>query len=77
MNMHERIKAMTQEEMREFIYWVYMNGNKDGEMNLCDSPAASYFGGAMLEYDAKEVMPNDNVNDLWDNFESIYGKRSD
>lgn len=74
MNMYERIKSMTQDEMREFIYWVYMNGNKDGEMNLCDSPVCSYFGGAMLNYDVSEVMPNNNVNDLWNAFEGIYGK---
>ena len=72
MNMHERIKNMTHDEMREFIYWVYMNGNEDGKQNLCDSPVSSYFGGAMLQYNVSEVMPNNNVNDLWDTFDSIY-----
>lgn len=74
MNMYERIKIMTQDEMREFIYWVYMNGNKDGSMNLCDSPSDSYFGGKLLEYNAQGVMPHNNINDLWDSFESIYGR---
>jgi len=41
MNMYDRIKFMTQDEMREFIYWVYMNGNQDGQMQLCDSPVTS------------------------------------
>lgn len=72
--MYERIKRMTFEEMREFIYWVYQNGNRDGQNNLEDSPYISYFGGMMLEKEAKEVMPNDDVkNDLWDLFEQVYG----
>lgn len=56
MNMYERIKSMTKEEMQDFVYWVYMNGNADGEENLCDSYGNSYFGGAMLDMDADDVM---------------------
>ena len=72
--MYERIKRMTPEEMRQFVYWVYLCGNRDGQKNLEDSPG-SYFGGYMLNMNAKQVMPNDNVNDLWDNFKEIYDVR--
>lgn len=72
--MYNRIKRMTPEEMREFIYWVYICGNRDGEQNLEDSPGCcSYFGGAMLLKNASEVMPNDCTGDLWDNFKEVYG----
>jgi len=63
--MYERIKRMTESEMREFIYLVYLCGNYDGKVNLCDSPCGSYFGGYMLTLEAKEVIPNDNVNELY------------
>ena len=69
--MYERIKRMTPEEMRHFVYWVYLCGNRDGEKGLEDSPG-SYFGGHMLTLSAKQVMPNDNVNDLWDNYKEIW-----
>lgn len=69
--MYERIKKMTEEEMREFVYWVYLCGNRDGEKGLEDSPSG-YFGGYMLTMDAKQVMPNDSTSDLWDNFKEIY-----
>lgn len=72
--MYERIKRMTMYEMKEFIYWVYMNGNKDGEEYQCDSGGfTSYFGGYMLNKLASEVMPHDNTDDLWDDFKEIYG----
>ena len=71
--MYDRIKRMTPDEMRQFIYWVYRNGNEDGKTNSCDSPGA-YFGGAMLHKDVREVMPNNKVEELWDSFEEIYGK---
>lgn len=77
MTMCERVKRMTPEEMQHFVYWVYMCGNKDGSMGLGDSPPGgliSYFGGAMLNMDSTEVMPNDNIDDLWDRFEETYGK---
>ena len=58
MIMYERIKIMTKEEMREFIYWVYKNGHEDGLENLCDDyVSCTYFGGAMLEMDMADVMP--------------------
>lgn len=56
--MYERIKRMTKEEMQDFIYWVYKNGNADGMENLCDDYGNhSYFGGAMLDMDMADVMP--------------------
>ena len=75
MTMYERVKCMTPEEMRQFVYWVYMCGNKDGTKDVQDSHGTwSFFGGAMLNMDSDEVMPNDNINDLWDRFEETYGK---
>ena len=73
--MYKRIKRMTPEQMREFVYWVYLCGNRDGANNLEDSPGySSYFGGGMLLKDAKEVMPNDTTKDLLDNFKKVYGE---
>lgn len=72
--MYERIKRMTAEEMRQFVYWVYLCGNRDGENGLEDSPSA-YFGGHMLTMNAKQVMPNDDAKDLWDNFKEIWNVR--
>lgn len=64
--MYDRIKRMTLGEMKEFVYWVYMNGNKDGEENICDSGGfETYFGGFVLTIPANELMPNGNVEDLW------------
>ena len=54
---YERIKRMTKEEMQDFIYWVYMNGNNDSRENCCDTYGyQSYFGGFVLNKDADEVM---------------------
>ena len=65
--MYGRIKRMTLGEMREFVYWVYSCGNRDGADGLEDSPVAcSYFGGYMLIERASEIMPHDHVSDLWD-----------
>lgn len=74
MTMHERVKRMSPEELRQFVYWVYLCGNRDGRQYMEDSPVVSYFGGVMLNMDSTEVMPNDNVRDLWDNFEKVYDK---
>lgn len=63
-NMYERIKRMTEDEMRCFIYWVYLMGNEDGYAQCCDSEGG-YFGGYMLTLDREEVMPNDSISDLW------------
>lgn len=66
--MYDRIKRMTASEMQEFIYWVYSCGNRDGQDGLEDSPgSASFFGGYMLTQKANELMPNDNVRNLWNN----------
>lgn len=62
--MYERIKRMTEKELREFIYIVYLCGNKDGKEMLCDSPDFSYFGDGFLHIKAYDLMPNDNVDDL-------------
>lgn len=69
--MYERIKRMSESEMREFVYFVYLCGNRDAEDNYEDSPSG-YFGGYMLTKEAKEVMPNDNVKDLWNAFKTMY-----
>ena len=63
--MYERIKRMTQSEMKQFIYAVYICGNEDGKIHLCDSPSCSYFGDYMLTLNAKDLMPNDSVDDLY------------
>lgn len=56
--MYERIKRMTKEEMQNFIYWVYKNGNEDGRENCCDDYGNhTYFGGHILDKDADDVMP--------------------
>lgn len=69
--MYERIKRMTKDEMKSFIYWVYMNGNEDGDIGCCDSELG-YFGGHMLNRPVENVMPNDSVKDLWDNFNKVF-----
>ena len=63
--MYERIKRMTESEMKEFVYAVYLCGNYDGKENLCDSPTGSYFGDHMLTLNARELMPNDSVDELY------------
>lgn len=64
--MYERVKRMSQEEMKKFIYLVYLCGNRDGRDMYCDSPNGSYFGDYMLTLDASEVMPSHSVDDLYD-----------
>ena len=63
--MYDRIKRMNEDEMKAFVYWVYLMGNEDGWNQHCDSDGG-YFGGHMLILDREEVMPNDNISDLWD-----------
>lgn len=63
--MYERIKKMDFDEMRAFVYWVYLMGNEDGYYQCCDSEYG-YFGGHMLTLDREEVMPNDSIGDLWE-----------
>lgn len=48
--MYERIKKMNHDEMRAFVYWVYLMGNEDGYYRYCDSNSG-YFGGRMLTLD--------------------------
>ena len=64
MTLYERVKQMTLEEMKTFLYWVYLSGNKDGSEDLQDSPSG-YFGGYFLTLDAKEVLTNNDVNTLF------------
>ena len=61
--MYECIKNMDMGEMRDFIYWVYMNGIMDEKESLCDTYGNSYFGGYMLTMDAEDVM--NDVNAYW------------
>ena len=76
MNMYERIKTMTMEEMREFVYWVYLCGNRDGRDCLEDDFHEScFFGGSMLVKDMSSIMPKNAVSDLLDVFEEAYGER--
>ena len=63
--MYERIKNMTFDEMKCFVYWVYLMGNEDG-WNQCADSEGGYFGGYMLGLDREEVMPNNDIGDLWE-----------
>lgn len=56
MTFYERIKQMTEKEMKMFIYWVYQNGWTD-HGNACeDSPGDwSFFGGAICNKPAEYV----------------------
>lgn len=53
--MYERVKEMTLEEMKAFVYWVYRNGVLDGEMLSWDDESG-YFGGYVLELPAEDVL---------------------
>lgn len=63
--MYDRIKNMSMEEMKCFVYWVYLMGNEDGWNQCCDSEGG-YFGGHMITLDREEVMPSDSISDLWE-----------
>ena len=54
---------MSLEEMETFIYWVYMNGNLDGQYSHEDSPYTSYFGGQLLKSKSSEIP--ESIDDLW------------
>lgn len=71
--MYERIKSMTKEEMGQFIYWVYMNGNRDGKTGYCDDVSA-FFGshGYLLNRPVYSIMPHNITDDLWDIFDENY-----
>lgn len=56
---YERVKRMTLEEMKAFVYWVYTNGNNDGKDGLQDDESG-YFGGYMLELPAEDVIATGN-----------------
>lgn len=58
MNMYEFIRSMSKEQMRDFIYWVYMNGHADAKYKLCDNYGdCGYFDGTILNMDMADVMP--------------------
>lgn len=58
---YDRIKEFSCEEMRDFIYWIYMMGQADCERGLQDDESG-YFGGAILNYDANNIP--ENVSEL-------------
>lgn len=62
---YERIKNMSFEEMKEFIYWVYLCGALDGEKGCVDSPGG-YFGGAMMR---DSIALPENIDSMWDMYE--------
>ena len=66
-SIYERIKSMSEDEMQQFIYWVYLNGTADGAKCLEDSPSG-YFG-TIIHRNVNEIMPTGNIEDLWNNFE--------
>lgn len=56
MTFYERIKQMTEKEMKMFIYWVYQNGWTDRGNAVEDSPGDwSFFGGAICNKPAEYV----------------------
>ena len=56
--MCDRIREMTNDELKNFIYWVYQQGNRDGRDGVGDSEMG-FFGGAILAYSA------DTIEYLW------------
>lgn len=66
--MYDRVKRMSYEEMRKFIYIVYLCGNEDGKEMMCDSPSFSYFGDGFLHIKVEDLMPNDDVEDLFESW---------
>lgn len=67
MTMYERIKNMTLEEMRAFLYYIYLAGNKDG-MNFVQDSFSGYFA-RLTDFERADVMPNDRVEDVCDTWE--------
>ena len=74
--MYERIKNMSLEEMKDFIYWVYKCGNEDG-FNGGSDTESGYFGGYMLGLPVTEVMKNNSTDDLWELFNLVYRKKGE
>lgn len=62
---YDRIKEMTPVELRNFIRWVYQQGNQDGRNGVGDSEMG-FFGGAILCYSAGviEHMWNPEVREI-------------
>lgn len=56
MKFYDRIKQMTEKEMKMFIYWVYERGWDDHSNGVEDSPGDwSFFGGAICDKPAEYV----------------------
>ncbi len=63
LSVYEKVKNMSLEEMKKFIYWVYTNGVNAGKANLYDDKSG-FFGGRVLEYDANIIFPDGTVESL-------------
>ena len=59
---YDKVKEMSLEEMETFIYWVYMNGNLDGQYSHEDSPYTSYFGGQLLRSKSSEIPESSHAS---------------
>ena len=68
---YDKLKNLTFEEMRSFVYWVYMNGVLDGSHDRADS-WGGFFGGEFLEKEANNLP--DNIDNLWDLYEEAKQK---
>lgn len=69
--MYDRIRNFSKEEMTEFVYWVYIKGNYDGDCHWQDHATngfQDYFTGRLLCLDADRLIPN-GVHDLWEIFD--------
>lgn len=50
MTVYEKVKAMTLDELNDFLQWVYMTGNLDG-FNGCSDGEIDFFGARLLKSD--------------------------
>lgn len=69
--MYDRIRNFSEEDMVEFVYWVYIKGNYDGYCHWQDYSTKGFkddFTGRLLRLDANRLIPN-GVNDLWEHFD--------
>lgn len=57
MDFYTWIKSASRGQIRDCIYWIYRSGVLDGEMLSWDDESG-YFGGAILDKSAKEVITN-------------------
>ena len=52
--MYNEIRAMTREELSQFLYWVYLAGNADGRRGLQEGPDG--FFSKLPEMDPEEML---------------------